>query len=737
VTECTHCRKRYENGVRFCPVDGFAVVPVAEPMLGRTLMGQFQIQSVCGHGATGTVYRATQVGIDREVAVKLLRADLLKDPDVIKRFIREARAGARLNHPNIATVHMVGQSDEGVPFLVMEFIEGVALSAVLGVGKPLPLRRMVHIGAQIASALSEAHGQSIVHRDLKPENILLTDRRGESDVVKVVDFGIAKMIAHAAPGEDPISRMGTVFGTPHYIAPEQAAGQPVDGRADIYSLGCILFQMATGRVPFDGHQGLQVLLRQVRDPVPDPRTLNPRISPALSELILKMLAKDPAGRPQSAALAAEALRELTTDEAVAPPVSGRRAEPPRSGSAVRAESPRSGSAVRAESPRSGSAARADAVNAARESDRENAREAARETARETAGETARETARETDWYQRDESAEEGDEAEAESADLVPPPRRRRRSSDAVPPSVEREPRGRARRPSRSGRPSPSYRDDDSDEIMARRAPEESFWQRHWMPVVSIGSAIALGATAGILYAHYHAVQQVPPPPPPPVIAAPLPAAPPQNLIRSSTPARTQGSQRSASTSSKPAESNVPVMVFPAAPPLTGPRPLGPLLAPPPMPGTAPLLTNPAPSAPVATAAPTVSAPPPAPSPSVVAAASIVLPTASAPAPVPAPAAAPSPPPPPAAAPAASAPPPAAPAAPPVVAVSTPPAAPSPPPSSPPAEKSAASEKSAAPAAPPPKSEEPPPPPAAPPAAAPAKSGDEPEESGNDPYHRLK
>ena len=249
MTECTHCRKRYEDGVRFCPVDGYAVVPVnsaSEPWVGRRLLGQFQIESICGHGATGTVYRAVQAGMDRQVAVKVLRADLVKDTEIVKRFIREARAGAKLNHPNIATVHLVGQTEDGVPFLVMEYVEGSALAALLDAsapgsrGRPLPLSRIVRIGSQIASALSEAHAQGIVHRDLKPENILLSQRRGESDVVKVVDFGIAKMLAHAAPGEDPISRMGTVFGTPHYIAPEQASGQPVDGRADLYSLGSAL-----------------------------------------------------------------------------------------------------------------------------------------------------------------------------------------------------------------------------------------------------------------------------------------------------------------------------------------------------------------------------------------------------------------------------------------------------------------------------------------------------------------
>lgn len=331
VTECTHCGKRYSDSVRFCPVDGFAVVPVSgqkEPMLGRLLMGQFQIEAICGHGATGTVYRAVQQGMDRPVAVKVLRADLVRDPDVVKRFVREARAGAKLSHPNIATVHLVGQTDEQVPFLVMELVDGPSLAALLPAGQPMKLSRIVHIATQIASALSEAHAHDIVHRDLKPENILITERRGEPDIVKVVDFGIAKILATtaptAAPGEDAISRLGTVFGTPHYIAPEQASGQTVDGRADLYSLGCILYQMATGHVPFEGQTGLQVLLSQVREPIADPRRLNSRISDELATLINALLQKSPARRPQTAEEVAAALQSLSLDAktSAARPASG-------------------------------------------------------------------------------------------------------------------------------------------------------------------------------------------------------------------------------------------------------------------------------------------------------------------------------------------------------------------------------------------------------------------------------
>ena len=189
----------------------------------------------------------------------MLRADLLKDPDIVKRFVREARAGAKVSHPNIATVHMVGQTEEGAPFIVMEYIDGRPLSALLDLGKPLSQSRIVHLASQIASALVEAHAQGIVHRDLKPENILLGERRGLPDVVKLVDFGIAKILVSYAPGEDAISRMGTVFGTPHYIAPEQASGQAVDGRADLYAVGVVMHELLTGEVPFLGKTSRETL----------------------------------------------------------------------------------------------------------------------------------------------------------------------------------------------------------------------------------------------------------------------------------------------------------------------------------------------------------------------------------------------------------------------------------------------------------------------------------------------
>ena len=300
MNTCPRCRRTYADGVRFCPADGSLVATVVDPYLGKTLMGQFHLVSLAGKGAMGTVYRAQQAKMDRTVAVKVLRGDLLKDDTAVKRFLREARAAARLNHPNIVTVHMVGESDEGVPFIVMEFLEGETLGAICDKEKVFEPRRALHVTRQIASALAEAHAQGIVHRDLKADNIILSAKRHEHDAVKVLDFGIAKLLSGEGGEIAQLTRDGTIFGTPHYIAPEQASGQEVDGRADLYSLGVILFRMVTGRLPFDGNSGMQVLMRHLRELPPRPRAIRPELPETVQDLILTALEKDRDKRWRSA-----------------------------------------------------------------------------------------------------------------------------------------------------------------------------------------------------------------------------------------------------------------------------------------------------------------------------------------------------------------------------------------------------------------------------------------------------
>ncbi len=318
---CPRCQGRYDDESRFCPRDGAALPgPASDPRLGNVLLGQFELLEVCGRGAMGTVYRAWQSGMDREVAVKILRTDYVKDPAVVKRFHREARSVARLNHPSIVTVFMVGETDDHVPFMVMEYVDGEPLSSALARGEPLPVGRALRIARQIASALAEAHGSGLIHRAPKPPNTLLEQRRRAADVVKVVDFGIAKIVAgDGAPGVSALTHTGTIFGTPHYLSPEQAQGSPVDGRADLYSLGVMLFAMVTGRVPYDG-SGMAVVVQHVNGTPPRPSTLTPGLPAAVEALVLRLMEKDPEARPQTAEDVSDAIDGLLLDlgEAAAP-----------------------------------------------------------------------------------------------------------------------------------------------------------------------------------------------------------------------------------------------------------------------------------------------------------------------------------------------------------------------------------------------------------------------------------
>ena len=231
------------------------------PAPGTILRERYRLESELGRGGMGTVYRATDLELQREVAVKVLSA-AAQTSDARERLVREARAAAALNHPHIVTIHDVGETG-GFPFLVMELVAGPRLSQA----RPTDLSRVVAIAVQICAALEHAHNNSIVHRDLKPDNVLLSGTH-ESSNIKLADLGLALPADGAR-----ISRAGIIVGTAAYMAPEQALGQQVDGRADLYALGVLLYELTTGRVPFTGDDPLTIVSQHVHAPVVPPRVL--------------------------------------------------------------------------------------------------------------------------------------------------------------------------------------------------------------------------------------------------------------------------------------------------------------------------------------------------------------------------------------------------------------------------------------------------------------------------------
>ncbi|MEA2619508.1 MAG: eukaryotic-like serine/threonine-protein kinase, partial [Chloroflexota bacterium] len=244
-----------------------------------------------------TIYRATDTGLDRDVALKLLRPEYLRDPDFSARFRQEAQAAASLSHPNVVTVYDYGEDPSG-PYIVMELVDGQDLATILRRSGPLPPRQVARIGAGVARALAAAHARGLIHRDVKPGNVLIgTDGR-----VKVVDFGIARAIAEAQ-----VTLPGTTLGSVHYFSPEQARGEPATTASDIYSLGIVLYEMLTGVRPWEGDSAASVALARLTGPIPDPLAVRPSVPADLAAITRRALALDPADRWPSASVMADAL----------------------------------------------------------------------------------------------------------------------------------------------------------------------------------------------------------------------------------------------------------------------------------------------------------------------------------------------------------------------------------------------------------------------------------------------
>ncbi len=257
-------------------------------MVGK-VVGSYRIEEKIGEGGMGAVYRAVDEMLEREVAIKAIRPELAREPEIVERFRAEAKILARIHHPAIATIYSFFH-DGGELFLAMEYVFGRTLSAVLTDGGALPWRRAVTLLSSCLDGIEQAHRAGIIHRDLKPDNLMLTP----ADTLKVMDFGIARM-----PGSNHLTRTGLLIGTLRYVAPEQIRGEEVDRRTDVYALGVVLYQMLTGRVPFDGPTDFLILKAQLEDPPPPPSAAAPDVPAWLDRIVLKALAKAPADRFQT------------------------------------------------------------------------------------------------------------------------------------------------------------------------------------------------------------------------------------------------------------------------------------------------------------------------------------------------------------------------------------------------------------------------------------------------------
>lgn len=284
----------------------------AQTYIGCVIDERYVVEAVLGKGGMGVVYRARHQVIDRLLAIKILLPNLASDPEVTERFVTEARSASAIGNQHIVDITDFGQLPDGSTYFVMEYLEGWPLSRVVREQAPLDEARVLRIGQQIARALSAAHAVQIVHRDLKPDNIFLLSGELGPDYVKVLDFGIAKV----ARGQNKITRAGTIFGTPHYMSPEQASGSEVSHQSDIYSFGILLYEMATREVPFDAESPMGLLTQHLFTAPPPPSSINPEISAGLEAVILKCLAKEPEHRFVS--MSAVALELEFVEKGVAP-----------------------------------------------------------------------------------------------------------------------------------------------------------------------------------------------------------------------------------------------------------------------------------------------------------------------------------------------------------------------------------------------------------------------------------
>jgi serine/threonine protein kinase len=316
MLQCPRCGRQFSNDVLICPNDltplqaeqTFSDIPT-DPLLGRVFEGKYRLEERLGSGSMGTVYRATHLLIDRQVALKVLSQRFVGDQTAQQRFRREARAAGRMQHPNAVTVTDFGATGDGYLYIVMELLEGRTLRDLLAREAPLDPARAVSLMLQVCAAVGAAHEAGLIHRDLKPANIFIEQRANLPAAVKVLDFGVAKFVVEEHDDDyNTLTQVGAIIGTPRYMSPEQSSGvAALTPASDVYSLGIILYEMLTGVAPFSGDTPLAIALKQVSAAPPPMQEAGVSVPAELDQTVLHALAKDPGNRPRDAG---ELRREL-------------------------------------------------------------------------------------------------------------------------------------------------------------------------------------------------------------------------------------------------------------------------------------------------------------------------------------------------------------------------------------------------------------------------------------------
>jgi serine/threonine-protein kinase len=315
---CPDCRKRHHDGLATCPDDGATLVPDAlfaelakNEIVAGSMVGEYRVEAKIGEGGFGAVYRAVHPLIGKSVAIKLLSRAYSEDPQIVSRFIAEARAVNQIRHKNIVDIFSFGSLPDGRQFYVMELLVGRPLDTLLEEKGFLQPREVLPIMRGVLRALAAAHAAGLVHRDLKPENVFLCSDEDGVVTPKLIDFGIAKLL-----GDESVehkTRTGTPMGTPYYMSPEQCRGKNVDHRTDLYAIGAMLHVMLTGKRPFTGDSAMDLLFKQMSEAPPRLSDHRPGLAPGLEELVLALLAKDAAKRPQTAKETLERLEAALGD----------------------------------------------------------------------------------------------------------------------------------------------------------------------------------------------------------------------------------------------------------------------------------------------------------------------------------------------------------------------------------------------------------------------------------------